>query len=251
MTHTALPLTALGVAFLAVLTPIAAAQNSNPEVPLFSLAAGNRWTYVCVGAEDAAVYEEVRVAEQVRNGSARMSRIENFMFPVGSQDLLFYNDRCAKTCEVNPLFPGVQGRPSTALPLSAPWYPCKFGCALGGAIELPRMETDCTHGARGLITQIGAPITVPAGHFESSITITYYEHPCCDDQVLTETFVPGVGLVQRTVARLPGTQEWSLCFALVEGKLIGSPDGCRPESETPRATATEVTTWGTLKAMFR
>jgi hypothetical protein len=110
---------------------------------------------------------------------------------------------------------------------------------------------DCVHGMRGRVTQVGKAVTVPAGSFSSAIIITYDEHPCCDDQIISETFVPGVGLVQRTVARLPGVQEWSLCFAIVDGKVIGTPEICSPVAPLPQAAAVETATWGTVKATFR
>jgi hypothetical protein len=181
-----------------------------------------------------------------------LSRVENYMFPGSDRDVLFYNDPCAKTCEVNPHFLGHEGRPHPTRPLRGPWYPCQYGCKLGETIELPQMDSDCVHGTRGHVTKIGAPITVPAGTFPWSITITYDEWPCCDDQVLTETLVPKVGLVHRTVARLPGVQEWSLCFAVLNGKVLGSPGTCRPETASERgAAALEPATWGTVKSFFR
>ena len=110
------------------------------------------------------------------------------------------------------------------------------------------MAVDCVHGVRGYVTIAAMPITVPAGSFPWSVTLNYDNHPCADSQVLSETLVPELGLVRRTVVTFAGTQVWSLCSAAVNGRVYGALDGCDVAGEG--AAAVEASTWGAIKSSF-
>jgi hypothetical protein len=113
------------------------------------------------------------------------------------------------------------------------------------------MGMDCFNGIRGELAEVGTPFKVPAGVFPWSVTISYdpstNETQCFDRQVTSETLVPDIGLVQRVVRTGESAETWTLCMAIIQGKVIGDPNGCVFE----RGLApVEETTWGQVKAAF-
>jgi hypothetical protein len=97
----------------------------------------------------------------------------------------------------------------------------------------------------------GEEVTVPAGDFTNAISIRYDTHPCADQDLVSETFVPGVGLVARSVSTFIGEERWALTSAIVDGQLIGLPNemswqGRRAAESAPQAPET----WGRVKAAF-
>lgn len=213
--------------------------------PLIPLNAGNRWSYV---NRDFTVSIDVLVTEHIDANGLHADRVENFLFPVGTEDVLFYKDRCGRTCELNPRFVAGPARPSPQESLGDRWYPCRDGCTCGTAMQLPTIGSSPLHGIKAKLHAIGRPITVPAGTFPWSVTVDYDWQPSTT-QVAADVFVPGVGLVQRTVSTPGGrTEVYSLYLAIIGPNAVGDPNfalyppGCQ--------AAVQMTTWGAVKAAF-
>ncbi len=218
---------------------------------MMPLTDGNQWTYVCETPHPGfRTPQTVRVTGAFLDRGISLSRIENYMFPMNGAEMFFFTDCCGKTCEVNPRLVNAHQKLGPVEPISGAWYCCQEGFLenLGAEFEIPAMAADCVHGVRGCVTAAAMPITVPAGSYPWSVTLNYYDHPCADSQVLSETLVPGLGLVRRTVSTFTGTQVWSLCSAVVNGRLYGSPDGCDLAGEG--TAAVEASTWGAIKSNF-
>lgn len=249
--HTAVLVTLL-VAFGSGVASADGASHSK-HIPMLSLHHGNHWVYVreTSGVPGPGIHE-VRVTGRIEEGGRRVAAVENYMFPISDSDVLFFTDDCARTCELYPRLRSVQpekDRPPR--PLNGPWYACQYGFDLAMTVALPEMDDDCVHGSRGHVAAMGEPVTVPAGTFPWSITIDYDEHPCADNHLVSETLVPGIGLVRRTVARFTGTERWSLCMAIVDGEVLGSPSSCANDGRAEGDPAPVLpTTWGAVKSTF-
>ncbi len=251
---------ALAGALVATATLVAtAAEAAKPipvHTPMLPLQSGNRWVYVANALPGVpAGTEAVVVGERILHDGRHISRVENYMFPLAADDVYFFTDRCARTCEVSPAVLGTAG-PHPTTPLGGTWYACWEGLhsILPRPMWIPELRVDCVHGTGGHLAALGKPITAPAGFFPWSARIVYDSHACADSQLLEEVLVPDVGLVRRVVATFVGERVWSLCFAIVDGRVIGSPEACRTRQQQVKTSSLEPTiepsSWGAIKSVF-
>jgi hypothetical protein len=223
------------------LVPLA---RADPFAPVsFPLNVGDKWTYVAERGQRA----DVRVSETFEYGDWTVYRTQGYLFGFSTADVLFFDDQ-GNTAELSPDSHQEQmPRPSGI------WYPWTDH---ESRVEIPAFAPDCIHGTSGNFIPggSGGDVVVPAGHFMNAVTINYDTHPCADQDLVSESFVPGIGLVARTVRTFVGEQRWELASATIDGQLIGPAGG--PGSETRQSeggapdAGTSPATWGSVKAVF-
>jgi hypothetical protein len=234
-----LPLVTAAMLCATGLVPLA---RADPFAPVsFPLNVGDKWTYRSESGRQA----DVQIGERFEYGDWTVYRMQGYLFTFSTDDVLFFDDQ-GMTSELQPdshqeQFP----RPSGV------WYPWNDH---ERRVEIPSFAPDCIHGTSGSFTTSIDVVSVPAGEFANAVTITYDTHPCADQDLVSETFVPGIGLVARTVRTFVGEERWELASATIDGQLIGGAGG--PSSETRQggsgapAAATSPATWGSVKAAF-
>lgn len=195
----------------------------------FPLAPKNIWVYSVVdggGTAPAGMEQIVAITGSNMIEGKEMCLTNNYGFGVNNEPVEFFTDDQGKTCEHK------DGK-------FALWYPWTDM----GLVRLPLLVTDdCMRGSTGIMYHIEG-ITVPAGTFHDGFMVRYDSVPCCDSGPVSETFIAGVGLVERKVLTFAGEQTWALTRAFVDGKWIGG-------SPTGRTLATGESTWGSIKASF-
>jgi len=213
--------------------------RADPFAPApFPLGVGDRWTYVAEGGRRA----EVQVSDSFQNGDKTVYRVEGYLFTFSTADVLFFDEQ-GMTAEMNVERQGEQVPAESGI-----WYPWSD---LGRRVQIPAFAADCIHGTGGAILTDDV-VSVPAGQFMNVITIRYDTHPCADQDLVSETFAPGIGLVSRTVRTFAGEERWALASATIDGQLIGNVNEAGAEarrSGAPTAAATPAT-WGSVKAVF-
>jgi hypothetical protein len=213
---------------------------------LFPLSIGDTWNYETASRRLA----QVRITDRFQYRDHEVYRVQGYLFGFSDADVLFFSDRNGMIAELNPGLASVgdaPGRPHTVLPLiSGIWYPWSD---LGRRVQIPQFAPDCIHGTSGEMKN-GDLVEVPAGEFTDALTIRYDTHPCADQDLISESFAPGIGLVARTVSTFVGEERWALTSAMVSGLAIGlpgDPSGGRGSAAAPvRGTQT----WGAIKAAF-
>jgi hypothetical protein len=224
---------------VAMLCATGLVARADPFAPAsFPLAIGDRWTYVAEGGRQA----EVQVSDSFQDGDQTIYRMQGYLFTFSTADVLFFDDQ-GMTAEMNP---ERQEEPTPRQ--SGLWYPWSDP---GRRVEIPPFAPDCIHGTGGRITTDDV-VSVPAGQFTDVITIHYDTHPCADQDLVSESFAPGIGLVARSVRTFLGEERWVLASATIDGQLIGNVDEPGAEgrqSGAPVAAATPAT-WGSVKAVF-
>ena len=220
------------------LVPLARADPFAPVA--FPLNVGDKWTYRGESGREV----DVQVVETFEYADWTVYRMRGYLFTFSTADVLFFDDG-GMTSELDPdshqeQFP----RPSGV------WYPWSDH---ERRVEIPPFTPDCIHGTSGSF-MTGSDVVVPAGQFTNAVTITYDTHPCADQDLVSETFVPGIGLVARTVRTFVGEERWELASATIDGQLIGVGGGQSAETRhsagaAPVAAASPAT-WGSVKAVF-
>ncbi len=211
----------------------------------FPLDLGDRWVYMqsVQGLDRPAriptPMEEVRVVGRVRTeAGVEVFQVANYTFRLGKGSSHFA-DLNGRVTE----FRGLQ---------SGMWYQFETGAR----VDLPLFVNDCIHGSKGAVLA-RHNATVPAGSFRNCLDIQYSAVPCIQDGLVSETFAPGIGLIERRIRNTRGAIEtWSLSYAQVNGYVFtgpASPNGntsgdARHPSESP--TALEPSSWGSIKAAF-
>jgi hypothetical protein len=168
--------------------------------------------------------------------------VEGYLFAFSTADVLFFDDQGMTTEMVAEQQEGQISRRSGI------WYPWSN---LGRRVTIPPFAPDCIHGTGGSI-QTGDVVSVPAGQFTNAITIRYDTHPCADQDLVSESFAPGIGLVARSVSTFLGEARWALVSATIDGQQIGNvndPGAEARRSGAPVASETPAT-WGSVKAVF-
>lgn len=211
----------------------------------FPLDEGNRWVYmqnlqgIDRPTRDPYPMQEVRVVGGIRiEEGAEVVRVANYTFRLGQGSSSF--------AELNGRVIEFNGHET------GQWY--EF--TPGAQVNLPRFANDCIHGSKG--TVLGQRIvSVPAGTFRDCLDIQYSAVPCAGIGLVSETFAPGIGLIERRIRNGNGAIEtWSLKYAQVNGYVFTGPaapgggnenDG-RHASESP--TALDPSSWGSIKAAF-
>jgi hypothetical protein len=195
----------------------------------FPLAAKNLWTYTMsevVGPGGVGAVEMVAIAGSNMIDGKEICLANNYGFGVHAEPIEFFTDDQGKTCEYKEGKFGL-------------WYPWTDM----GLVSLPLLASDdCMRGSTGIMYHI-EEITVPAGTFHDGFMVRYDWVPCCDSGLVSETFIAGVGLVERKVLTFAGVRTWALTRAFVGGKWLDAPS-------TGRALATGESTWGAIKASF-
>jgi hypothetical protein len=223
---------------------------ADPIVPArFPLAPGDVWTYESTSGQTA----NVLTAEQFTFHDQTVYRMVGYLFNFSNADVLFF-DEDGMTKELNPelVIPGGDlPRGHATVPLLAGiWYPWSKP---EQGVEIPRYGSDCIHGSTGHIAG-GKTVKVQAGVFQNAIEIVYDRQPCADHCVMAETFVPGIGLVERRVSTFVGEVRWGLSAAIVGGQQIGIPTQPAERLASGRDLATAPPlregTWGAIKAAF-
>jgi hypothetical protein len=190
----------------------------------FPIALKNQWEYVMVGADDRLVNESVQVVGSDLVNGKEVYLTSNYGFGFVTEPIEFLTDDMGRTCEHR------EGK-------FAVWYPWMQR----GAVFIPTFGIDdCMRGASGIMYRI-AEIKVPAGTFQDAFRVTYQSVPCSDAGLVSETFVRGIGLVERQVMTFTGIQTWQLASANLQPDVLGSLDGALPVSAS---------TWGGIKAAF-
>jgi hypothetical protein len=228
------------------LAPIALAGPHPVIHAYFPLDEGNRWVYMqsVQGLDrptrDPYPMQEVRVVGGVRTEEgAEVFQVANYTFRLGQGSSRFA-DVNGRVIEFNDRQTGQ-------------WY--EF--TPGAQVSLPMFVNDCIHGSKGAV--LGRRIvSVPAGTFQDCLDIQYTAVPCTQVGLVSETFAPGIGLIERRIRTGNGAIEtWSLKYAQVNGYVFTGPaspggnndDDGRHASESP--TALEPSSWGSIKAAFK
>jgi len=232
-----LPLITAAMLCATGLVPLA---RADPFAPVsFPLNVGDKWSYV----GDRGQRADVHVSETFQYGDWTIYRMQGYLFGFSTADVLFFDDQ-GMTAELDP------DRHEEQFPvLSGVWYPWSNH---ESRVEIPPFAPDCIHGTSGNFTTGGDDVvSVPAGQFTNPVTITYDTHPCADQDLVSETFVPGIGLVARTVRTFVGEQRWELVSATIDGQLIGvaGSEARQSGNGAPTASASPAT-WGSVKAVF-
>jgi hypothetical protein len=205
---------------------LATGDPSNGYLPLTPK---NTWIYSMMEVEGpgpAGVEETVAITTSNMIDGKEVCLTNNYGFGVNAEPVEFFTDDLGSTCEHK------DGK-------SALWYPWTDM----GLVTIPLLASeDCMRGSVGIMYHI-EEITVPAGTFHDGFLIRYDWVPCCDSGLVSETFIAGVGLVERKVLTLAGVRTWALERAFVGGQWIGG-------SSAPRTLATGESTWGSIKASF-
>jgi hypothetical protein len=177
------------------------------------------------GTDPAGMQEIVAITSSNMIEGKEICLTNNYGFGVSADPVEFFTDDQGKTCEyINGKF--------------ALWYPWTDM----GLVSLPLLVSDdCLRGATGIMYHI-EEITVPAGTFHDGFMVRYDSVPCCDSGLVSETFIAGVGLVERKVLTFAGVQTWVLTRGFVGGQWIGGTTG--------RSLAVDSSTWGSIKASF-
>jgi hypothetical protein len=233
---------------ITVLSVTAVAPAIAQRGQYFPLHVSDTWVYVVSerdGSEsrDMSGVEQVRVASSFKPGPNEVFRVENYAFRLSPAELQFFHDERGYTME---LFGEEVGL----------WYPFFFRLGPSSIlVQLPDFGDDCMHGSSGSSVALG-PVSVPAGTFHEAITIAYDQGPCMDLGLVSETFAPEVGLIQRRLSTLHGEEIWSLQYAQVNGQIIGGPihsatagASWSPTLGSKRTTST-TSTWGAIKSSF-
>lgn len=219
------------------LVPLARADPFAPAS--FPLNMGDKWTYVAERGQRA----DVQVSDRFEFGDWTVYRMQGYLFTFSTADVLFFDDQ-GMTAELHPDDQHLP-RPSGI------WYPWSDHERL---VEIPPFAPDCIHGTSGSFMTRGDVVLVPAGRFTNAVTITYDTHPCADQDLVSESFVPGIGLVARTVRTFRGDERWELASATIDGQPIGVADepnsGSRHSGDGAPAAAVSPATWGSVKAVF-
>lgn len=94
------------------------------------------------------------------------------------------------------------------------WVP--FGAATGEAFQT---EVDpCNR--TGVIRSRNAVIKLPVGEFNNGLEVGYQTFQCADAGLVTETFLPDVGLVQRRITTIAGERSYDLVYARVNDSTV-------------------------------
>jgi len=190
----------------------------------FPIALKNQWEYVAVGADDRLATESVQVVGSDLVNGKEVYLTSNYGFGFVTEPIEFLTDDLGRTCEHR------DGK-------FAVWYPWMQRAA----VSLPTFGIDdCMRGASGIMYRV-AEITVPAGTFQDAFRVTYQSVPCSDAGLVSETFVRGIGLVERQVMTFTGIQTWQLASVNLQ------PGGFVPLGGTLPVSAS---TWGGIKATF-
>jgi len=232
------------IAALSVATRAPATAERGQYFPLHT---GARWVYVVTqrdGSEPrgTSVTEQVTVTSSFKQGKNEVFRIENYMFRFSPEELQLFHDERGYTMELYGDQVGL-------------WYPLFFLYGpLSILVQLPAFGDDCMHGSTGSSVALG-PVSVPAGTFNQAITIAYDQGPCVDMALVSETFAPEVGLIQRRLVTFQGEEIWSLQSAEVNGQIIGGRGTNRAADASIRLPAnpgssTTASTWGAIKSAF-
>jgi len=189
----------------------------------FPIALKNQWEYVTVASDDRTQTATVQVVgSDLVNGKA-VYLTSNYGFGFVTEPIEFLTDDLGRTCE------HYDGK-------FAVWYPWMQRAP----VFVPTFGVqDCMRGASGVMYRI-SEITVPAGTFQDAFRVTYQSVPCSDAGLVSETFVRGIGLVERQVMTFTGIQTWQLASAFVQPGR-GPLDRALPISDA---------TWGGIKATF-
>ena len=220
-------------------------RQAQTSVPYFPLRVGNTWVYVLEdGLSDAqwiaggrpATTHEVRVDARADVGGQEVFSMTNYLFRFIPSDVWFFNDSEGNTAEL---------RTTNRPPEIGPWYSWSDPSL---PVELPDFIADCFHGSRGHFLPVHT-LSVPAGTFEEVWTVEYDTHPCFDSAVLSESFAPGVGLIQRRILTFLGDEVWSLQSAVVNDVQLREIADKVDAAAAP-STATVATTWGAIKSSY-
>ncbi len=231
----------VAILVLAVLAvPAAADPSDHQSSPYFPMHVGDQWCYILTEGWPPSLpprpAEVVQVASSYIQGREQIFILENYGFCVESGEYSFYQDGSGNTVE-------------RLGDLSGIWYPWREL----GTVTIPELATDCIHGHQGAFDEEGPTVESP-GSVPDPLTIHYHDRPCTDLGMVSETFAPGVGLVERRVLNIMGVLTWSLKWAVIDGTIYGDSgtlqSGFIATSPSPAAPL-QSSTWGEIKASFQ
>jgi hypothetical protein len=230
----ATPVAVFALAGMAWLPRTAAADPFAPEP--FPLAVGNEWNYENARGQRA----QVRVTDSFTQDHT-IYVVQGYLFGFSNAQIMFYNNESGTTMEVASIEGG-------ARPLVGAWYPW---FEPGRRVEIPRFSNDCIHGSGGNLGTDAETVSIPGVTFDNARIIRYDRHPCADQDLMSEVFVPGIGLVARTVNTFVGETRWVLTSAIIDGQPIGpfEDPGGHGRAGAPTPTQGD-DTWGEVKAAF-
>ncbi len=182
----------------------AAAPAVEESSSYWPLAVGNSWTYVETTSLQwfDAEPQQIRVSGEEAHNDMTYFQVEMF----GRRALLRMSAR-------GRVFEWVPERSIERL-----WY--DFTLPAGGSWQ-PSNGDDCT--GQAVISSRSATVTVPAGRYESALTVDYGPGPCADAGVNEEAFALGVGLLRRTITTIAGPRTFELRDAAIGGKVLRGP----------------------------
>lgn len=231
--------------FLALtLSQIAAAVPSPVINKYFPLHEGDRWVYVKSVHEFNPTprpypMEEVQVIGRERIEGEEVFSVSNYTFQLGSGTTIFANS------VTGPVIERFGAQTGT-------WY--RFEA--GKTVNLPEFANDCIHGSQGAVLD-RHNYTVPAGSFADCLKISYTAVPCMEKRLVSETFAPSVGLIERQIKNADGGIDvWALKYARVNGYVFTGPtQEPRIPSEDRHALTSptdriEQSSWGRIKGIY-
>jgi hypothetical protein len=244
-TTKALKALALAAVFSIALSHVLAAAPSPLISKYFPLNEGDRWVYVKSvqgfnrPTQSPYPMEEVQVTSRQLIEGEEIFAVSNYTFQLGSGTTSFAS---AVDGPVVELFGAQVGT----------WY--RF--EVGQTVNLPEFASDCIHGSQGAVLD-RHNYTVPAGSFADCLEIRYTAVPCAEKGLVSETFAPSIGLIERRIKNENGgTDIWALKYARVNGYVFTGPT---PEPRIPAeerhaltspATGVEESSWGRIKSTY-
>jgi hypothetical protein len=188
----------------------------------FPIALKNQWVYVLSDGDDRTQEELVQVVGADLVGGKPVFLTSNYHFGFVTDPIQFLTDDLGRTCEHRDGKFGV-------------WYPWMDQAP----VAIPSFEiADCLHGTQGTMQRVDE-MTVPAGTFRNVFRVVYDWVPCSDAGLVSESFAPGVGLIERQLITFVGVQTWQLSRMFLQGEALWG--GALPVSST---------TWGNIKNTF-
>jgi hypothetical protein len=231
---------ALAALLTIALAQVAMAKPKEPINSYFPLHEGDRWVYVksVQGFEHPTqnLYpmEEVKVIDSRRVEGEEIFTVSNYAFQLGSVSA---ESDAGLDGPVTELYGSQVGT----------WYRFQEGQQIN-----PPFANDCIHGSKGVVANC-RDMSVPAGSFRDCLEIIYTPTPCSDKGLLSETFAPSIGLIERKIRDgSGGADTWSLKWAQVNGYVFTAPSG-RPTNQHDAITspaAFEESSWGRIKGIY-